>query len=52
MQQGDDSVYTVTIDMLNAFSVTGDELKLAGASSDSSAVDGDAAFSTSLAAAG
>ena len=48
MAEGDNSVYTVTVDLLNAFSSTADELKSATASAASSnALEGNA-FSTAL----
>ena len=51
MADGDSSVYTVTVDLLNAFSITGDELKSTTAQAASSnALEGDA-FSASLSSA-
>lgn len=47
MEKDDSSVYTITVDVLNAFSVTADELK-APSRMEEAGLDEDAAFSTEL----
>lgn len=47
MEKDDSSVYTITVDVLNAFSITADELKMPSRMEEAG-LDEDAAFSTEL----